>query len=407
MEIFAGTHLSYCTNIHPGENWADTFEALKRSVPAIKKNISPEKKFGIGLRLSAKAAYELLKGENLTEFKNWLQKENLYVFTMNGFPYGGFHFRRVKDNVHKPDWTTKDRVNYTLALFNILKDLLPPATEGGISTSPVAYKPWFVNEGEIHNVKRKAAVHLAEIALFLNATQKKEGKYMHLDLEPEPDGLLENTGDVIDFFNNYIFTFGAEYLSDSLQITQKDAITILQEHLTICYDICHFALAWEEPFQVIEKLAQHNIRIGKLQISAALEARFGDKNQSAGIIEELKPFAESTYLHQVAVACKGQHIISYHDLDEAMENMKDPEGTTWRIHYHVPVFAESCRSLFTTRSEILKVLELLKETRFTKHLEVETYTWEVLPEDLKMNLEASIERELKFVTESLKVLKAR
>src|SRR5687768_7837285 len=135
--------LTYCTNIHAGESWEEHFLALRENFPAIKQEISPDKPMGIGLRLSHIASLELGKEQNLNSFKKWLADQSAYVFTMNGFPYGGFHHTHVKDQVHAPDWTTNERVEYTIRLFDILTEILPEGMEGGISTSPLSYRHWF------------------------------------------------------------------------------------------------------------------------------------------------------------------------------------------------------------------------------------------------------------------------
>src|SRR5690348_10481812 len=135
-------HLTYCTNIHAGETWEDHFKALKANIPAVREGLSPDKPFGIGLRLSHLASLDLGKKENLDDFKRWLEKSQCYVFVINGFPYGGFHHTKVKDKVHAPDWTTQDRVLYTIQLFHILSAILPKGMEGGVSTSPLSYKFW-------------------------------------------------------------------------------------------------------------------------------------------------------------------------------------------------------------------------------------------------------------------------
>ena len=142
MEVGREFHLTYCTNIHPGESWSDVKKSLNQYLLEVKANVSPDHPFGVGLRLSNQAALELLESDQLDQFKNWLQKNGLYVFTLNGFPYGSFHGSVVKDNVHKPDWTTDERVEYTKQLFQILSSLVPDYTDGGISTSPLSYKHW-------------------------------------------------------------------------------------------------------------------------------------------------------------------------------------------------------------------------------------------------------------------------
>lgn len=139
-------HLTYCTNIHPGESWAEVVSNLKRYLPQLKTRLSPDHPFGIGLRLADIAARELLTGDNLIQFQTWLQKQDLYVFTLNGFPYGGFHHQVVKDRVYAPDWSTQERLNYTLRLIEILAALLPLDLDGGISTLPISYKPWWHND---------------------------------------------------------------------------------------------------------------------------------------------------------------------------------------------------------------------------------------------------------------------
>src|SRR6476660_926361 len=107
----AGSLLSYCTNIHAGETWTDHFAALKKHFPFIKKEVSPAVAMGIGLRLSNLASLEIVTEGKLAEFQQWLREHDAYVFTMNGFPYGGFHDTVVKDQVHAPDWTTDERVD--------------------------------------------------------------------------------------------------------------------------------------------------------------------------------------------------------------------------------------------------------------------------------------------------------
>jgi len=148
MLVNSTFHLSYCTNIHPGQNWESTFQSLKNHVPKIKHQVAPEYAFGLGLRLSNKASEELDQGTNMTDFQDWLSENDVYIFTMNGFPYGNFHDERVKENVHAPDWTTDNRVAYTIRLFNQLKTLVPEEHSGGISTSPISYKYWHKTDAD-------------------------------------------------------------------------------------------------------------------------------------------------------------------------------------------------------------------------------------------------------------------
>src|SRR5690606_38835195 len=156
-------HLTYCSNIHAGESWTAHFAALKHNFSLIKKQVSPDKPMAIGLRLSNQASLELTDGKQLQEFRQWLQENQAYVFTMNGFPYGEFHHAQVKDMVHAPDWTTENRLEYTIRLFGILEKLLPEGMEGGISTSPLSYRHWFKNDQELKEAKEKALGNILSV----------------------------------------------------------------------------------------------------------------------------------------------------------------------------------------------------------------------------------------------------
>src|SRR5688572_7996956 len=131
-------HLSYCTNIHPGESWSEVDRALRNYLPAIKKTVSPEREMGVGLRLSALAARQLTEDHGLLRaFKDWLQQQHLYVYTVNGFPYGTFHGQAIKEKVYKPDWAEAERLTYSMQLARVLCELLPEKQHGSISTVPV------------------------------------------------------------------------------------------------------------------------------------------------------------------------------------------------------------------------------------------------------------------------------
>lgn len=395
-------HLTYCTNIHTGESWKEVFASLKKTVPELKFNLAPDKPFGIGLRLSNKASREILKDDHLSEFKTWLRKNNLYVFTINGFPYGDFHDSVVKDAVHKPDWTTMERYEYTDRLFTILKMILPEGMEGGVSTSPVSYRPWLKTKGLDRSIVLKAAtIHMAMQVEKLYKIKEKSGTVLHLDIEPEPDGILENTVDVIDYFNDWLLKTGAEFLSEILKISIQEAQHAMLDHVRVCYDVCHFALAYERPAEVFEKLRSAGIKIGKIQISAALKVNLVNGVTRDRIAEELVPFNESTYLHQVVEKRSDNTYIHYADLPEALQHIDIPAAEEWRIHFHVPVFISQYNVLQSTQDQIMEVLNQVKKEAFPFHLEVETYTWEVLPADMQLSLIPSIQRELEWVIKHL------
>jgi uncharacterized protein YgfB (UPF0149 family) len=338
----------------------------------------------------------------LQQFLRWLQEQQCYVFTMNGFPYGGFHHTVVKDNVHTPDWTTEQRVEYTIRLANILAALLPEGMVGGISTSPLSYRHWHKTEADTQAVFQQATTNLLRVVEALIQLREQTGKSIHIDIEPEPDGLMETGPEFIQWYNNYLLPTGVAFLQQQLGYEKDKAIEAIKEHVQLCYDICHFAVGYEEHAGVLEQLREHEIKVGKIQISAALKAALPDVvEQRTEIIEAFKRFNEPVYLHQVVAKRKDGTLKRYPDLPNALLEANAPDVQEWRAHYHVPLFVAHYGALQSTQEDIQQVLQLHREQPFSTHLEVETYTWEVLPEELKLPLADSIVRELNWVSEEL------
>jgi hypothetical protein len=401
MKLESG-HLSYCTNIHSGESWKDHFEAIKNNFPGIKKQVSPDLAMGIGLRLSNSASTELLHPDEIQGFKTWLNDNDAYVFTMNGFPYGDFHHAIVKDQVHAPDWTSEARLEYTIRLFKILAELLPEGMEGGISTSPLSYRHWFPTKELSEEAKKTATQNIILVAEELFRLKISSGIRMHLDIEPEPDGMLETGAEFIAWYENMLIPMAKLILTDSLKISDSEAEECIKEHICLCYDVCHFAIGYEQHSEILEQLDKKGIRIGKIQISAALKADMPeDANSRVSIAEAFSKYNESTYLHQVVARNIDSSLIRYRDLPEALNDSLNPMVKEWRAHFHVPVFAEDLGLLRSTQLDIVEILNIQKSKLFTDHLEVETYTWEVLPDSLKMPIDQSIIRELKWVKDIL------
>lgn len=400
MKLASG-HLSYCTNIHSGESWKDHFAALQKNFPFIKARVCPEQPMGIGLRLSNSASIDLLREADLADFKKWLAANNTYVFTMNGFPYGDFHDAIVKDKVHSPDWTSPGRLAYTLRLFQILAKLLPAGMEGGISTSPLSYRHW-LNASLSGKAIETGTLNIIKIAEELFLIEKSGGIRMHLDIEPEPDGLLETGPEFIDWFLNKLIPMARTLLPGRLQISEQEAEDCIREHICLCYDVCHFAIGYEPHREILEKLTELGIRIGKIQISAALKAAMpADRNIRTKIAAAFSKFNEPTYLHQVVARNTEGGLLRYRDLPEALADSENPLVNQWRAHFHVPVFIEDLGLLQSTQADIIEVLKIQRSKPFTDHMEVETYTWEVLPGSLKVPLDQSIIRELNWVRDIL------
>jgi hypothetical protein len=396
---FGGFHLTYCTNIHPGEEWSQVFANLEQYIPVLKTRLAPGQPFGIGLRLADVAATQLLQGKALAQFQSWLSDRNLYVFTLNGFPYGGFHRQVVKDQVYAPDWSQPERLDYTLRLTSILAELLPEGMDGSISTLPLSYKPWFQGDRSASTfVFHSASLHIAQVTAAMVRIQAETGKLLHLDLEPEPDGLIENAAEVIDYFQTQLLPIGGAYLAKHLGISLNKAESYLLEHVRICYDTCHFAVEYEDPASVFQRFQAAGIGIGKIQLSAALQVKLPEDTQQRRLVaERLRPFAESTYLHQVIARDRNGKLHHYPDLEIALLNLEHTTDAEWRTHFHVPIFIHDYQLLQSTQADIVTVLNLLQSNHACSHLEIETYTWDVLPEPIKLDLLASLQREYEWV----------
>jgi len=399
VDCHGNFHLTYCTNIHPGESWKEVFANLKTYLLPLKERLLSDRPFGVGLRLADVAARELCLEDNLKSFQEWLNQHDLYVFTLNGFPYGGFHRQVVKDRVYAPDWSRPERLDYTLRLAEILATLLPEGMDGGISTVPLSYKPWWENQpSAAATVRQNCCANLARFVAEIIRIREQTGKQLHVDLEPEPDGLIENTAEAIDFFQQDLLPEGGAFLVRTLGISRGAAERELLAGIRLCYDTCHFAVEYEEPRSALTRLLAAGISIGKVQLSAALQVDLGDSVQQRRVIaEHLRPFAESTYLHQTIERNSDGSLQRYRDLEIALPFLEKTLGREWRIHFHVPIFIGDYSTFRSTQEHITSVLHYLKENPICSQLEIETYTWDVLPSSMKADILLSIAREYEWV----------
>src|SRR5699024_8830028 len=327
MKTKAG-HLTYCTNIHTGTNWADHFREIKTYVPEIKKSVAPEEKMGLGLRVSRQMQIDLTEERTFQEFKLWLEQNDLYVFTINGFPYGSFHSSVIKEKVHAPDWTTPDRLEYTLRLFDLLDRLLPEnIKEGGISTSPLSYRHWFTSDLQLENATQHATMQILKIADYLNQIFQRSGNILHLDLEPEPDGIIEDGAEFVQWYMDVLLPLAHDYFAQK-KMTTKEAEEVVRRHIQLCYDVCHMAVEYENQPLLIDILKKNDISIGKIQLSSAIKIPAG------GSPDGLKAFVEDQYLHQAVIKTGSGELLKFKDLDEALKS-EYPQNAEWRGNYYV------------------------------------------------------------------------
>jgi sugar phosphate isomerase/epimerase len=394
MRTADGLHLTYCTNIHAADGWTAVFENLQRYAPGLKRRFSANAPFGIGLRLSARDARELLDG-HLDAFRDWLAREGLYVAIINGFPFGAFHRSVVKADVYAPAWTDEERVRYTLDLVEILASLLPAGLDGGVSTAPLSYKAWMpATDAEGW---RAATTNVVRVATTMARLRRERGVDIHLDIEPEPDCSIENTAETLAFFEEWLLPIGIPALVRDLHVTDVEARALLLHHVRVCFDCCHFAVEYEDPLVALDRLASSGIQIGRIQLSSALRVAMPQEATArARVTGRLRPFDDTTYLHQV-IARRGDHLQHFPDLGDAIAACQGDCGSEWRIHFHVPLFARDYEGLESTQDYVRTVIEVARSRRVTTHMEIETYTWDVLPGALKIDLLESIAREYGWV----------
>jgi hypothetical protein len=295
-----------------------------------------------------------------------MDQHDCYVFTIIGFPYGRFHGIRVKEQVYVPDWRTAERLDYTNRLFDLLAQLVPPGVEGSVSTVPGSFKAFIRSAEDVRSMRHRIWQCVDHVA----ALGERTGRRLHLGLEPEPMCYLETSEETVCFFDQ---------LRDD-----RPGDPRLSEHLGVNYDTCHLAVEFEEPADVLARFQSRGIRVSKLHFSSALKVEPTAESRKA-----LAAFMDDVYLHQVVARAEDGTLVRYADLDLALEAASAVEPRTvaseWRIHFHVPLHSRPTGLFETTTNHLLGVLDALAaQPGLCSHAEMETYTWEVLPAELKV-----------------------
>ena len=397
MELANGLgHLSYSTLVHLGDNWAEMNASLREFVPQVKKRVSPNSPFAVSLRISAASAKTLTESaaerQSLVEF---LTKEDLYVYTVNAFPYGPFKGEVVMEKVYEPDWTTDARVDYTNSIADILAEVTPAHINPSIQTAPLAFKPNVSGEAYIETFTDgvfRVVKHLREL-------EERTGRRVKLALEPEPACYLETTDETVTYFKERIYSpSGIRRLAEIAGIPLSEAEGAVRRYLGIVFDIGHQSVGFENITDSLTKLVEAGIPIFKLQEAASLWV----KDLTLEIVPALRRFTDTIYLSQTSLKQDGA-ITKYLNLGEALDAFEaNPVKTEMRTHFHVPVFLEELGPFLTTRFGVQEALKMHRETPLSDHLEIETYTWDVLPAELKTgDIVDYVTRELEFVRNEL------
>lgn len=386
-------HLTYCLNIHATQTWADVRKALVGPVARVKAAVCPHGPFAVGLRFSGEALAELSDPAKRAELRTLLEKHGFLGITVNGFPYGRFHGTRVKQDVYQPDWRSDERVRYTNDLADLMAEIAPAGESVSLSTVPGTFRPL------AQGAEAAMAQNYLSCVDHLVKLKARTGVTVALAIEPEPCCFLETIAETITYFETYLFSdAAAAHLAKLTGLTLGEASAALPRHLGLCYDVCHAAVEFEDAAASIAALRKAAIPVHKLQLSTALRI----PNIGASEREALKAFNEPIYLHQV-IRRTGDGLVRHADLPGALALGAKSDGEEWRVHFHVPIFTSEPGPFSSTRNFLEQILDLHKTDPISPHLEIETYTWDVLPGSVRTtSLDQDITREINWVRDRLR-----
>ncbi|MET1038779.1 MAG: metabolite traffic protein EboE [Aeromicrobium sp.] len=390
-------HLSYSTLVHAGDTWAEMRASLETFLPQVKERVSPDHPLGVSLRISAESAQTLT--DDVLEraaLKDFLDDHGLYVYTVNAFPYGPFKGDSVMERVYEPDWTTDERVVYTNQVADILAAITPEHISPSIQTAPLAFRPRVTDEAYVV----RFTTQLLRVVSHLIALERRTGRRVKLALEPEPACFLESTAETIEYFARRIHSAaGIRELAGLAGVPISEAEGLVRRHLGVVFDIGHQSVGFEDIPTSLQGLVEAGVPIFKLQAAAALWVEHLTIDQ----VPKLREFTDTIYLSQTSLRGVDGTITKYLNLGEALDAFeRDSRPTELRTHFHVPVFLEEIGPFRTTRFAVQDALRLHRLSPLSDHLEIETYTWDVLPAHLKTgDITDYVTRELDFVRDEL------
>jgi hypothetical protein len=389
-------HLTYSTLVHPGDTWDEMRASLETYVPEVKRRFCPDAPMGVSLRISNASAERLIAdAQERAWVREFLDANDLYVYTVNAFPFGPFKGEVVKEQVYEPDWTTEARTQYTMNVARILSEITGPEVEPTIQTAPLAFRPKVSGDDYVEAFTD----NLLRVVAFLMNLEKETGRRVKLALEPEPYCFLETIEETVEYFTAYVYTTKA-----ALRIAELSGQPLaevfqgVRRYLGVVFDICHQSVEFEDITEDLQMLVDAAIPIYKLQEASALNV----PDVTDEIVAELKRYTGTIYLSQTTELRDGV-ITRYLNLEDAIAAYEsDPGPRSWRTHFHVPVFLDDLGPFRTTRDGIDAALAFHAATPLSTHLEIETYTWDVLPDHLKTgDITEYVVRELEYVRDEL------
>src|SRR5260370_26288883 len=378
MDLGSGLgHLTYSTLVHPGDNWEQMWSSLNTYGPQVKARIAGNRPFAVSLWLSADPAHTLVnrKAER-DRLKKFLSDHDMYLYTVNAFPYGAFKGTVVKEQVYESDWRSEERTRYTMNVADVLADVCPVEIGASSQSAPLGFKPRVTDKAVVVSYTD----HVLRVVAHLVALEARTGRTVTLALEPEPYCFLETTDETVDYFTNHLYcAAAAETLAKLAHIPISEAHGALRRHLGVVFDICHQAVEYENIAESLQKLVDAGIPIFKLQEAAALHM----PQVTQAIVDTLRRYAKTIYLTQT-VEKKNGKLTRFLNLEDAFAAWeKDLGSREWRPPFHVPVFLDELGPFRTTRFAIEEALRFHKQKPLSRQLEIETYTWDELPDNLK------------------------
>ena len=393
---FADCTIGYCTNVHAGTDVTSICHNLDTYACAVRESLETSS-LGVGLWIPNSAATELESAQSVQQFKEFLQTRSLVPFTINGFPFDNFHQPVVKQQVYIPAWWDVARLEYTCRLAQILSKILPADRHlGSISTLPLGWpnNPYDRNgerSGPSTEQLSEAGKNQRKLASFLSDLEQQTGQRIVVAIEPEPGCVLDTTTDLIEWFDR--------------ELPEPEH----RRYITACHDICHSAVMMEPQRDVLNRISEAGIEIGKIQVSSAISVPWHKMpaEQKERAVSQLRGFAEDRYMHQTGRLKADNQFELSEDLPVLLESGPQ-DDQHWVIHFHVPIFLEGFGELESSRDCVLHCLEALQQNQdigFTGHLEVETYAWSVLPAEMQQSgLAADISQEIEWLQKTVKAL---
>ena len=385
-------HLTYSTLVHHTDDWDQLWKSVNTYLPAVKLRVAPDQPFGVCLRTSAPSAAALSADPSKrAALKQFFADQDLYLYTANAFVYGVFKKQVIKEDVYEPDWQTPERREYTKQVASLLAELAPEGVNPSIQSAPLGFKPKVTGA----HVVDEYTSNVIDVVAHLVDLTKTTGKTVTLGLEPEPRCYLETTDETIAYFTNYLFSGKtAQHLAKKTGLNEADAHQAMRDYTGVVFDIGHQSVGYEDIPASLQKLVDAGVHIVKLQEAASMHM----PNVTQKTVDALQSFAKTIYLSQTCQKKDGKTtwFLNLEDAFEAFQ--KDPGPRDWRTHFHVPVFLDDLGAFGTTRFALEQALAVHKQTPLSTHLEIETYTWDVLPDHLKTgDIVEYVTRELDWV----------